>query len=232
MKILVINGSPNGKSSATFVMVEEFLKGAIYAGAEPEHVLLSEKKIHHCIGCFSCWTKTPGVCVFDDDMKELLKKRPDVLVYATPLYVDNISGLLKNFMDRYIPRALPFVELDKRGESVHTFNEPMPKIVAIANCGFPELSHFQVISHLFKRNARNMQSELIAEIYCPEGPLLALDDERIVPIVENYKSLLRQAGKEVAEYLKISRKTRKALERPLIPKKVYLDELNARFKQC
>ena len=66
MKILAINGSPKGKKSSTYIMVESFFKGAIEKGAETFHVLLSEKKINNCMGCFTCWNKTPGKCIFDD----------------------------------------------------------------------------------------------------------------------------------------------------------------------
>ena len=60
MKIVVINGSPNGKNSNTDVMVRAFLKGAQEAGAETLSIFLSEKEIKHCKGCHICWTKGPG----------------------------------------------------------------------------------------------------------------------------------------------------------------------------
>ncbi|NWF91859.1 MAG: SCP2 sterol-binding domain-containing protein, partial [Syntrophaceae bacterium] len=64
MKILAIQGSPRPKASNTEVLLQEFLKGARSQGAETETIYLKEKKIHSCIGCYTCWTKTPGVCVF------------------------------------------------------------------------------------------------------------------------------------------------------------------------
>lgn len=54
MKIIAFNGSPKG--------------------AEAERFFLKDKKTHHCIGCFHCWIKTPGKCIFDDDMTELIQK--------------------------------------------------------------------------------------------------------------------------------------------------------------
>ena len=121
MKITAFNGSPKGKAGNTFIMIEEFLKGAKNAGAETEHVLLSEKKINHCTGCFACWTKTPGKCIFEDDMAALLPKltSSDVIIYATPLYVDNVTGVMKDFLDRHIPIGDPRFETDEYGETRH-----------------------------------------------------------------------------------------------------------------
>ena len=44
----------------------------------------------YCFGCYSCWTKTPGVCIHKDDMtKELYPKflASDLTILATPLYI-------------------------------------------------------------------------------------------------------------------------------------------------
>jgi multimeric flavodoxin WrbA len=111
MKILAINGSPRGRRSNTDRILQPFLEGAREAGAETETVYLKDLKINHCLGCFTCWTKTPGVCVHKDDMAALFPKvrQADVVVYATPLYVFTVSGLMKDFMDRLLPLADPHI---------------------------------------------------------------------------------------------------------------------------
>jgi multimeric flavodoxin WrbA len=232
MKITAINGSPKGKQSATYIMIEEFLKGAESKGAQTSHSLLSDMKIHHCLGCLSCWTKTPGVCVFKDDMQKIDFADSDLIVYATPLFVDNVSGLLKNFMDRTVFSAVPSMENDANGEAVHPKKQKIrPKMMVMANCGFPGQSHFEVLKILFRRMARNYRTDLIAEIYRDEGPLLIMNEPQLEPVIARYKLLLQQAGREIVQNLKISETTGQALKEALIPHDLYLQNHNEYFKQ-
>ena len=230
MKITAFNGSPRGNNGNTHIMVEEFLSGAKEGGAEVENIFLAKKEIKHCLGCFKCWTKTPGKCIIKDDMEELMSKfiSADIVVFATPLYVDNVTGIMKNFMDRLVPLADPHFEKDKDGECQHLkrFEKGPAGIVAISNCGFPEQSHFQVLKLLFKRIARNMGAEFIAGIYRGGGELLRDPPLILKPLVWKYKRLLRKAGREVVENLKLSGKTSAQLDEPIIPDDQYIKGAN------
>ena len=69
MKILSLNSSPRSEGqSKTELMLNHLVAGMRDAGAEVEIVKLREKTIKNCIGCFTCWTKTPGKCIHKDDM--------------------------------------------------------------------------------------------------------------------------------------------------------------------
>jgi multimeric flavodoxin WrbA len=210
-------------------MAERFLAGAKEAGAETENVFLFKKKIKQCLGCFDCWLKTPGKCALKDDMEQLLKLfiHADLVVFATPLYVDNVTGIMKTFMDRLIPLVEPYFEKDRNGEYKHRKRyEKYPRMAVIANCGFAEQSHFQVLSLLFKRIARNMSSEIIAEIYRGGGEILKLDIPMFIPLVEQYKELLKEAGREIVRHGKLSKKTMTELENPIIPYDLYMEGAN------
>jgi len=229
MKITAFNGAMRGKKSITDIMVQEFLAGAAGAGAEVENVFLVEKKIRHCLGCLSCWIKTPGKCIQKDDMGELLDRylASDVVVMATPVYVDNVTGLMKDFMDRLIPITDPRFEPDDSGESRHLKRyERYPGIVALSSCGYPEQSAFQVLALLFKRVARNMNGELLAEIYRGGAGLLGLNDPGLAPMIAEYKALLRQAGSEIAEHRRLAAQTARALDRQWVPTAIYNEQVN------
>lgn len=225
MKITAFNGSPRGEAGNTHIMVESFLKGAKDAGGDVENVILAGKNIKGCTGCFGCWVRTPGKCFIKDDMEKLLEKAvtSDIVIFATPLYVDNVTGLMKNFMDRLIPMIEPYFAKDEHGETRHVLrNANKPKLIGMSNCGFPEQSHFQVLSLLFARMARNMHTELIAEIYRGEGEFLRLNDHRLKPVIDKYKGTLEKAGGEIVRGLKLSPETARTLEEPLIPYDIYL----------
>ncbi len=224
MRIVAFNGSPRAEQSNTDVMVEAFLAGAQEAGAEVENIYLAQKKIGHCLGCFTCWWRTPGTCIQPDDMDELIAKylSADVAVFATPLYNDNVSGIMKNFIDRLLPTGGPHFEKDGNGEVRHIPGaKRAPKFVMIANSGFPEQSHFQVLRLLARRMARNYHTEFVGEIYRGAGSLL--QDEEMGPLVDAYRGLLRKAGTEVVNAGRISPETSDHLEQPLIPAPEYVD---------
>jgi len=67
------------------------------------------KKLHHCIGCFACWVKTPGQCVIKDpyaDMGALLG-RSEELVFVSHCTYGGLSPFVQNVMDRSLPNISP-----------------------------------------------------------------------------------------------------------------------------
>jgi multimeric flavodoxin WrbA len=96
MNILAICGSP--RKGNTEFMVNVVLDSII--NHEKELILLREKEINRCLGCHKGYKKKE--CVIKDDMQEICEKmvEADVLFIGSPNYFDNVSGLLKDFMDR------------------------------------------------------------------------------------------------------------------------------------
>jgi multimeric flavodoxin WrbA/putative sterol carrier protein len=232
MKALAINGSPHGPHGNTERILQPFLEGAREAGAETEVIYLRDLEIKHCIGCFTCWTKTPGVCVHKDDMPAMLGKlaQAEMVVYATPLYVFTMSGLMKDFIDRIIPMAQPYV-VQRGNHYIHPPRYPQPgsgrsKMVLISNSGYPERHHFSGLEETFRRWADSPDEELAGVICCAGGALL--QDDSIREASAWYLDAAREAGRQVVEQGRILSETQEILDRPVIADpQVYVDILNA-----
>ncbi len=217
MKILAIQGSPRPTVSNTEILLQEFLKGARGEGAETETIYLKEKEFHPCVGCYTCWAKTPGVCVFKDDMPELLEKVKacDILVYATPLYNYNMTSLLKAFQERLLPLLDP--HLIKTGEAYrHPQRYKMDrKMVLVSTCGFPEVSHFDALRHVFRHMEGNGGLPIIGELLMPEGELLKQEGMR-----ENVRGVLQaayRAGTELIKEGRVLEETEMEIQKPPVP---------------
>ncbi|AZV56780.1 flavodoxin family protein [Clostridium sp. AWRP] len=230
MKIVAINGSHVGKSGNTNVMVTALLKGAQEVGAQTNNIFLAEKNIEYCKACKFCWFKSPGKCVIKDDMNEILysMKGADILILATPLYFDNISSMLKVFIDRLIVTASPYWEKDNDGECRHIRRYKTPKLIIVSNCGYPERSHFQVVSHWIRRVARNADTEVIGEIYASQGALLSTQVKELHAVISAYLKTLEKAGKEIVMDMRLSEQTKKLLEQNFIPDEIYIREAKNR----
>jgi FMN-dependent NADH-azoreductase/putative sterol carrier protein len=167
MKVLALNSSPRSEGqSKTELMLSHLVKGMESAGAQVEVIHLREKKIKRCVGCFTCWTKTPGVCIHKDDMSaELFDKfrQADMVIYASPLYHYTVNATMKAFIERTLPMSEPFF-VDYKGRTVHPPRYPYPRAVVLSVAGFHDEEVFDPLSawakYLFGKR-------LAAEIYRP-----------------------------------------------------------------
>jgi len=101
MKLLGISASPRKNRSNTLLLLRGVLSGAEKEGAQTEIVLLCDLKIDFCRHCESCH-KTLMTCPVKDDAHLLLAKmlESDGIIFGSPVYIDNITGTLKTFLDR------------------------------------------------------------------------------------------------------------------------------------
>ena len=99
MKVLLINGSPDGKGCihTALTLAAEVLNAD---GIETEEIHVGNKDIRGCIGCRRC--KTTGKCVFNDLVNEVSPKlaEADGIVVGTPVYFGNPNGTVLSFMQR------------------------------------------------------------------------------------------------------------------------------------
>ncbi len=220
MKVLAINGSPRGEKSSTAHILKPLLEGMRRAGATTEIVHLSKMKVNHCLGCYMCWTKTPGKCIQKDDMEGLLEKyvNSDAVILGTPLYHFTMSGLLKNFIERTLPVCEPWLIENPNipGATTHPERYDKPKAMALVSpCGFPEFSHFDTLSAWFKHYVKEVGKKNLGEIYRPSAE--ALSREEMQDYFKTYYDSVRTAGEEMIKLGSISEDVEEQLKWNLFP---------------
>ena len=119
MKVIAINGSPR-KNGNTATMLQEVLDGAAGKGAETRMIHLNDLDMKGCQGCLAC-RENLGKCAYKDDFQHVLKEMSecDAVVFGSPIYVFNITGQFKCFLDR----CYCFIDHNEEGEYISV----MPK---------------------------------------------------------------------------------------------------------
>ena len=98
-EIIGICGSARKKGN-TALLLKEVLQAT---GMESELIFLSDLTIGFCTGCLVC-RKNRGKCPQEDDMQVVLDKAllSKAIVLGSPNYYYDVSGLMKNMIDRSI----------------------------------------------------------------------------------------------------------------------------------
>jgi len=235
MQVIAINSSPNAARGNTAAILDPFLEGMREAGAEVELLYTKKLKIKPCRGDLNCWLRTPGKCSQKDDMEALLPKLRDcdVMVFATPLYVDGMSGPMKMFLDRMIPLGLPFIELrdDHCRHPARDSRLREGKIVLVSNCGFWELDNFDALVTHMEAICRNFGSEFAGALLRPHGGALGAMLELGAP-VQDVLDAAREAGRQLVQDGKMRAETLATVSRELLPRDAYLELANQSFEEA
>jgi multimeric flavodoxin WrbA/putative sterol carrier protein len=207
MKATIVMGSPRGKKGASSRVARQFSTGLRRAGADTTEILLKEHKINHCIGCFTCWTKTPGRCIHRDDMDNLLPHwQTDLLVWATPLYYFSMPGIVKDVVDRQLPLIEPLL-INSKGTTSHPRrgNTSWPATFLISVAGFPERSHFDTLVANFKKFSPNYIGDILI------GGAEPMSRNELQGAYADLYQLVEHAGFEVGSTGRVTGKTEQAL---------------------
>lgn len=226
MKILVLNGSPKGKGSNTYRLTEAFLEGICTAeeasgnpAPQTEILEVSKLNIKPCLGCFSCWNKTPGECCIHDDMSTVIEKFlwADVTVWSFPLYYFGLPGPLKNLIDRQLPMSLPFMaEGAESGGHPSRYDMTGHRNVLISTCGFyTAQGNYDGVTDMFDHFCGK---DRYTTIFCGQGELFRVKE--LSKRTDEYLACVRKAGEEFASG-GIGSETRAKLEELLYPREVF-----------
>jgi multimeric flavodoxin WrbA len=232
MKVLAINSSPRGDKGNTALILNPFLDGMRDAGADVEPLYTNDLQINPCHGDFNCWTKTPGICSQKDDMNLINEKmrQAEILVLASPVYCDGVTGPMKMLMDRTVPQAQPFFELrDDHTRHPHREGEKRGKIVLVSNCGLWELDNFDAMLAHIKAFSKNANAKFTGALLRPHGEALRSMLEIGAP-VKDVIDAAKEAGRQLVRDSEMSPEMLKTVSRELLPREMYMQMANLYFK--
>jgi multimeric flavodoxin WrbA len=133
---------------------------------------LRDANIAPCRACFTCWLKTPGICVIDDDGQRVTQEmaRSDLIVLISPITFGGYSSDLKKAFDRgVLPDLLPFFKKFD-GETHHPARYGKPwYLLAIGTMGSDSEGREQLFTDMVARNALNAHSPAHGAVILRKG---------------------------------------------------------------
>ena len=74
---------------------------------------VNKMDIHPCSGCWTCWVKEPGRCVYDDGMVDIYKSivKSDVMVWVSKIKAGFVQSEIRKATERMFALLLPHTTL-------------------------------------------------------------------------------------------------------------------------
>jgi multimeric flavodoxin WrbA len=233
MNILALHCSPLASKGKTMLILEPFLQGMIDAGGEVELFHIEALNISNCRGKLECWFKSPGKCTLQDDMEPIIErmKQADVWVFASGVYWDGVTGLMKNFMDRMLPLVEPAIEL-RNGHCHNPLREGIKrgKLILVSSCGHWSIDNFDlVISHM-KSFCEKFERQYVGALLRPHvfalPHMMWLAKETI-----HIHNAANEAGKDFVKTGKLQQKYLEVVSSELMPQQMYVRHMNQVYKK-
>ncbi|MHA3963689.1 MAG: flavodoxin family protein [Candidatus Thorarchaeota archaeon SMTZ1-45] len=220
MKVLVINGSPRKNRGSTGGILSHFVEGMKEAHAEIDVIFSEGLDLGDCRGCFNCWTSTPGKCIQDDEMVPVLEKidNADIVVIATPVYVDGMTGSLKTLLDWTIPLLHGAFEL-RDDHCRHALREHVKpgKFALVSVCGFTEMDNFDPLITHVKAISKNMNREFLGSVLRPYAWIFDPAQKQGADIGDILDAV-KEAGRQLVSNGKMDQATLATIAREIIPR--------------
>ncbi len=156
---------------------------------EDKLISLSDTKINFCRGCCSCIKELDTHCIMQDDMQEIYKGiiDSDKIIIASPIYMNHITGILKNVIDRLNPFSNHGNLKDKKiyliliGQMNEEDNE---EVASLVKRFFESISEFMEFEFHFVKCLSS-------------GDIESCDD--ITETYEDYANLVKEIKKEISK---------------------------------
>ncbi len=229
MKILAINASHRGDQGHTRFLIDKIFQGATATGAACEVVTLAKLKINRCLSCWQCHTDAHYLrCVYDDkdDVRLVFRKMAaaDLIIYATPVYVFGMTGLLKTFLDRLNGTCdSRILRATNSGLMFHHIDPAIcsKPFVTLVCCDNIENETPKNVLAYFRTFSRFMDAPLVGELVRNGGLLCGYgkdpEREKKFPKIHEIYAAYEQAGRELVTEGRIRRATQRKANQEIIP---------------
>lgn len=159
MKALILQGG-HGGNQVEAELCQSIHKFLIAEQWDVETVVLREERVGYCLGCFECWTKSPGLCRIDDAGRDVAADviQNDLVIFLTPITFGGYSSQLKKVVDRLIVLILPFfTQID--GEVHHKARyQHYPSLLGVGTLPALDEEQEQIFRGLITRNSINLHA--------------------------------------------------------------------------
>lgn len=117
--------------------------------------------IKNCLGCFNCWTTTPGCCIINDISREINNYAINIsnLVLITEITYGGYSPYIKKIFERMIPNVLPYFKIVNSEVHHAPRYDKYPDLTIIGYGDNITEDEKLLFNNLVKANALNMQCE-------------------------------------------------------------------------
>jgi multimeric flavodoxin WrbA len=230
--VLAINASPHRNTGNTAQILNPFLEGMKEKGANVTLFCTEDLAINPCKGDLTCMIRSDGRCIHRDDMDNIIPKlrAADILVLATPLYVDDVTGPMKTLMDRMVPLLQIFIET-RDGHIRHPLKESKTRrVILVSSCGFWEPDNFNVIVAHMQAFAKNITAEFSGALLRPHAASLKGMIALGAPVLD-IPDAAREAGRQMVTENRISPALLETISRPLVPRDIYQQTSNQHFME-
>jgi multimeric flavodoxin WrbA len=241
MNILALNASYRGEQGQTQHLINRLFEGAREAGAECESLTLVKLKINHCLGCNQCQRNARRLepapagqepryevtCVYHDkdDVSQIFAKmkQADLLIYATPIYVFQMSTLLKAVFERFYGACYSAeFRVTKSGLMFHNVDPALMSkpFVSLVVCDNLENDTPANVRSYFKTFAGFMEAEQVGDLVRNAGALSGhgrdpAAEKRLPKLTEVYAAY-HQAGRDLATQGEISPATQRKANQEIV----------------
>ncbi len=151
-------------------------------------ISLADKSIGYCLGCSACVNDVEGFCVIEDDMQEIYEDimKSDKIIIATPVYMNHITGILKNVIDRFNPFC----------NNEELLQDKTFYIIAIGQMS--EIENNEIandIKQYFERISEFLGFKSVFLRYLTSGDIKSVDD--ITKTYNNYNEIIKELKVEI-----------------------------------